>query len=59
MREAFCLSVLDGASAERVGATLGISRSNVWTLVHRAKLRLRARLDERWFGRPGGSEASR
>jgi RNA polymerase sigma factor (sigma-70 family) len=54
MREAFCLRVLDGASAERVGSALGISQSNVWTLVHRAKLRLRAWLDERWFGRAGG-----
>ncbi len=54
MREAFCLRALDGASAEQVGAALDLSRSNVWTLVHRAKLRLRAWLDERWFGNRAG-----
>lgn len=31
----------------------GISATNLWVLLHRARLRLRACLEARWFGTPG------
>ncbi len=48
-REALCLSELDGLPASEVATLLDVSVNNVWTLVHRAKLRLRAVLEQRWF----------
>lgn len=50
MREAFCLRVLDDIPTDEVCKCLDIRTTNLWTLVHRAKLRLRRCLTERWFG---------
>lgn len=50
MREAFCLRVLDGIPTDDVCKTLGVRPTNLWTLVHRAKLKLRTCLTVRWFG---------
>ncbi len=46
MRIAVCLRELDGLDSETIGSILDVSRPNVWTLVHRAKTRLRAALAE-------------
>jgi len=57
MREAFCLRELDGLDSQTVCEILGITPTNLWTIIHRAKLRLRAGLEEDGFGRkvePGG-----
>ena len=48
-REALCLCELDGLSAAEAADLLGVSVNNVWTLVHRAKLRLRQQLDPFWL----------
>lgn len=50
MREAFCLRVLDDVPTDEVCKSLGIRTTNLWTLVHRAKLRLRGCMTKRWFG---------
>ncbi|MCB9852874.1 MAG: sigma-70 family RNA polymerase sigma factor [Phycisphaerales bacterium] len=50
MREAFCLRVLDDVPSDEVCKCLDVSSTNLWTLVHRAKLRLRVCLGRRWFG---------
>lgn len=49
MREAFCLRVLDEMPSDEVCKCLDVSATNLWTLVHRAKLRLRSCLGRRWF----------
>lgn len=54
MREALCLRVIDGLSTEACCEVLGVTATNLWTLVHRAKLRLRERMSERLRSdRPG------
>jgi RNA polymerase sigma-70 factor (ECF subfamily) len=50
MRQAFYLSRIDGLANAEICSILDVSRSNLWTLLHRARLRLRRTLDERWFG---------
>lgn len=57
MREAFCLRVLDGLDSDRVCEILGISSTNLWTMVHRAKVRLRRAVGERWFETTRGEKA--
>ncbi|MEZ6242654.1 MAG: sigma-70 family RNA polymerase sigma factor [Phycisphaerales bacterium] len=57
MRETFCLRELDGLDSQSVCEILGITPTNLWTIIHRAKLRLREGLEEDGFGRgtePGG-----
>ncbi|MEM6560246.1 MAG: sigma-70 family RNA polymerase sigma factor [Planctomycetota bacterium] len=44
MRQAMVLRELDRLSTEEVCETLGVTKANLWTLVHRARLRLRAAL---------------
>jgi len=54
MRLAICLREIDGLETSQVCEILGITPTNLWTLVHRAKLRLRRELDVRWFKGPQG-----
>ncbi len=49
MREAFCLRVLDEIPSDEVCKCLDVSPTNLWTLVHRAKQRLRSCLTRKWF----------
>lgn len=49
--EAFSLRVVDNIEAGEVCKVLGISTTNLWVLLHRARARLRACLEEKWFGR--------
>ena len=46
MRQAVVLREVDGLSGRVVCEILGISETNLWTLVHRAKTRLRVCFDE-------------
>ncbi|MEQ8317097.1 MAG: sigma-70 family RNA polymerase sigma factor [Phycisphaerales bacterium] len=45
MRSVLVLREVDGLSSAELGEALGVSASQVWTLVHRAKARLRRELD--------------
>lgn len=47
MREVFVLREVDGLSTAELGEALGVSHTQVWTLVHRAKARLRRELREK------------
>lgn len=47
MRQVFLLREVDQVPTDEICSLLGISRQNVWTLLHRAKLRLRSHLGER------------
>jgi RNA polymerase sigma-70 factor (ECF subfamily) len=47
---------LIGLEPEEVCKESGISASNYWVTMHRARLRLRECLEQRWFS-PGGKES--
>jgi len=49
--EAFSLRVVNDTEADEVCKVLGITTTNLWVLLHRARARLRACLEEKWFGR--------
>jgi RNA polymerase sigma-70 factor (ECF subfamily) len=53
--EAFTLSELEGLSGPEVCKILGISPTNLWARLHRARLILRRELEARWFGRGRGT----
>jgi len=46
----FVLREVDGLEAAEICKELGLSASNYWILMHRARLRLRECLEKRWFG---------
>ncbi|MGH8427894.1 MAG: sigma-70 family RNA polymerase sigma factor [Gammaproteobacteria bacterium] len=47
----FRLVELDGVATEEVCKVLGISATNVWVRLHRARLSLRECLERNWFGK--------
>lgn len=49
--QAFALSEFDGLAGEELCKLLGATATNVWVMLHRARLRLRECLESRWFGR--------
>ncbi len=54
-RETFCLLEIDHYDSAAVCDILSVTRTNLWTLLHRAKLQLRDCLNHKWFsgrGRP-------
>jgi RNA polymerase sigma-70 factor (ECF subfamily) len=51
MQAAMVLRELEGLPSEEVCQILGVSPTNLWTLLHRARLRLRACLEQNWFGK--------
>ena len=55
--EAFSLRVVNDIAAEQVCRVLGITATNLWVLLHRARARLRACLEEKWFGRQPNESA--
>ena len=48
---AFYLREIEGLSTEEICAELGISQSNCWVMLHRARLGLRQSLEDRWFAK--------
>jgi RNA polymerase sigma-70 factor (ECF subfamily) len=52
LAHAFLLRELDGLSGEEVQRILGITGSNLWIRLHRARLSLRACLERSGFGSP-------
>jgi RNA polymerase sigma-70 factor (TIGR02943 family) len=47
-QKVFSLKYMDDMSSEEICQLLGISSSNYWVLIHRAKLQLRACLEKNW-----------
>ncbi len=45
----FSLKYLDGLDSSEIVAVLGITESNYWVLMHRAKMQLRSCLEKNWF----------
>jgi len=57
MAQALMLRELEGLSSEAVCEVLGVrTTNNLWVILSRARMRLRACLEERWFAhdREGG-----
>lgn len=52
MRQAIILREIDGLHGKTVCEILGISETNLWTLVHRGKARLRRALTDRFENNP-------
>jgi RNA polymerase sigma-70 factor (ECF subfamily) len=50
MAQVFSLREVDEVSSEEICAVLGITASNLWVLLHRARKRLRQCLEARHFG---------
>lgn len=48
-RSAFVLREVHGESTDAICKQLDVSASNLWVLLHRARFRLRACLEQRWF----------
>ena len=46
---AFVLRMMEDVDAERVCQDLEITATNLWVMLHRARCRLRACLEENWF----------
>jgi RNA polymerase sigma-70 factor (ECF subfamily) len=46
---AFYLREVEGQSTEEICEELGISESNCWVMLYRARMSLRKSLEERWF----------
>lgn len=46
---AFYLREVEGLTTEEICAELGISESNCWVMLYRARMSLRRSLEERWF----------
>lgn len=45
----FIFREIDGMSTEEICNALGITSTNLWVMLHRARSRLRACLEENWF----------
>ena len=48
-RSVFAMRVIDDVSSDDVCKALEISTTNLWVLLHRARLRLRECLEQNWF----------
>jgi len=53
--QVFALTELDGLTTEELCKVLEAQPSNVWVMLHRARLRLRECLEQGWFGAAGGN----
>lgn len=51
---AFTLRELDGLEAGEICKVLGVTSTNLWVMLHRARAHLRLCLEKRWIGGGGG-----
>ena len=52
----FILREVDGLESREICATLNISESNLWVMLHRARMALRRCMEMNWFGKEGRPE---
>lgn len=50
--QVFLLREVDEMESDKICETLAISQSNLWVMLHRARLALRRCLEQNWFCRP-------
>lgn len=48
-REVFHMKMMEECSGEEICKELDITSSNLWVIIHRAKLKMRACLEKNWF----------
>lgn len=53
---AFSLRVMDDVESEEICKVLSISSTNLWVLLHRARARLRACIETKWFDSDSGEK---
>jgi RNA polymerase sigma-70 factor (ECF subfamily) len=53
--QVFALRTFDGLSTEEICQQLGVTTTNLWVLLHRARARLRDCLESTWFVQEGGA----
>lgn len=51
--QAFTLCEVDGVDGAEAGKVLGVTTTNIWVILHRARLRLRECLELNWVGNSG------
>ena len=51
LSDAFSLREMDGLTSKEVCKVLGISATNLWVMLYRARMRLRRCLEMSWFGK--------
>jgi RNA polymerase sigma-70 factor (ECF subfamily) len=56
MAQVFILREVDELPTEEICGLLNISAPNFWTMLHRARMALRAGLEERYFQGKGGAK---
>jgi RNA polymerase sigma-70 factor (ECF subfamily) len=56
LRQVFMLREFDAMSSRQIQSVMAISPSNLWTMLHRARLRLRECLEANWFAHQEGAE---
>jgi RNA polymerase sigma-70 factor, ECF subfamily len=49
--DVFLMREMDDADTESICGSLGISRNNLWVMLHRARMALRECLEMNWFGK--------
>ena len=49
MAAPFTLKTMEEISSEEICKELGITESNLWVLLHRARLQLRECVEDKWF----------
>lgn len=54
--QVFLMREVDEVSGDEICATLNISQSNLWVMLHRARLALRRCLEVSWFGKEAENE---
>ncbi|PYL11917.1 MAG: hypothetical protein DMF48_04440 [Verrucomicrobia bacterium] len=57
IRAVFTMREMDGVPSKEVCAILSISDSNLWVMLHRARMVLRECLEMNWFDTPAGGTA--
>ncbi len=51
LANAFTLREIDGAGTEEICKVLGVTETNLWVILHRARARLRKCMETHWLGR--------
>ncbi|UCE19648.1 MAG: sigma-70 family RNA polymerase sigma factor [Gemmatimonadota bacterium] len=51
LSDAFSLREMDGLDSKEVCKVLGVSTTNLWVMLYRARMRLRRCLEMNWFGK--------
>jgi RNA polymerase sigma-70 factor, ECF subfamily len=57
IRDVFMMREMDGVPGRKICAILSITDSNLWVMLHRARMGLRECLEMNWFDTPAGGTA--